>query len=254
MVYTLITFLLGLCEATGEVPIKVTLAYEVDCPDCQRYFRDQLSSDFTKEAMTSDSLTLELLPYGNAKSWDRCQHGFTECQRNMLDACLLHYTKSEEPYAVLTVVRCMEGEFQSHKYANNGEVLRKCLEKNALTVPTEKLFSQVYDSCYGTDGKATEGKELILEIAKKTDPKHTYVPWVSIQGVHSQAAEMNLRDAICTLYPHFVPCQRPNDAHVPSSVPPFFPSSFLYGLKKCWNNYFPTPEEESEEKSDEMMI
>lgn len=253
MVYTWITLLLGLCEANGEVPIKVTLSYEVDCPDCQRYFRDQLSSNFTKEAMSSGSLTLELLPYGNAKSPDRCQHGPTECQRNMIHACLLHYTQREEPYAVLNVVRCIEGEFESHKYEDNGKVLRKCLEKNPLTVPTKKLFSKVYYSCYGTDGKANQGKELILEIAKKT-PKHTYVPWVSIQGVHSPAAEMNLRDAICTRYPHISSCQRRHGAKVPvRSVPPFFPSSFLYGLKKCWNNVFPTQEQESEEKYDEMM-
>jgi len=243
----------GLSAATETNPVTVTIAYEVDCPDCQDYFRDQLSTKFVRDAMAQDkSLTLELLPYGNAKAWNRCQHGQRECQRNMLDACLIQYTRNEEPYAALSVLLCMEHEFTIFKGADNHQVLTKCVEKSAFKVEKKTLLQRVYDTCYGTDGTGKEGRKLIEDMGRRTDPEHTYVPWVSINGVHSTQAEKDLRGAICSRYPKLVSCLGANGGPGPEAQKTEAPSngggffgrlfsslSFLSQKmtmsSKCWN-------------------
>ncbi|XP_038049649.1 gamma-interferon-inducible lysosomal thiol reductase-like [Patiria miniata] len=180
-------------SAPNSVAPKVnfTLYYESYCPDCQVFISGQLHEAYTA---VSDIMNLTMVPYGNAMETQKgseyefqCQHGAIECQGNLYETCILHYAPF--PTAFKTIY-CME---VSRDPVPNAQ---KCMEKMGVN------YEQVFTCANGSLGNSLEH-----QMALKTDalkPPHQYVPWVTLNGVHTEKiqnkAENDLKKLICDTY------------------------------------------------------
>ncbi|XP_070563047.1 gamma-interferon-inducible lysosomal thiol reductase-like [Ptychodera flava] len=174
-------------------PVQVTLYFESLCPGCRSFIKSQLYP--TWQTIPS-IINVTLVPYGNAHEqkvgdhWEyQCQHGENECIGNFIETCLLHYNDMKVAFPVLA---CMEASGQPYDPATG----QQCASQYGVD------FSQVL-KC----SNSTLGNTLEHQMALKTealDPPHTYVPWVTVNGVHTeqiqQEATSDLLKLVCDTY------------------------------------------------------
>ncbi|KAB5550708.1 hypothetical protein PHYPO_G00057010 [Pangasianodon hypophthalmus] len=172
--------------------VNVSLYYESLCPGCRQFLVLQLMPTFI---MLRDIMNVELVPYGNAEEKQvgdkyefTCQHGPTECLGNMIETCVLKKLGG----VAYPVIYCMEAAADVVKAAES------CL---ALFSPDTR-FGDIM-ACANGD----EGNQLMHENAKKTgalQPPHQYVPWITINGEHTddleEKATSSLFLLVCSLY------------------------------------------------------
>ncbi len=171
--------------------VKVDFYGESLCPDCQHMVRDVLNPLFSNGI--SKLMELRYIAYGNVRGdlskGDEivCQHGAEECKYNRYINCaqklLDHDQDKWFPY-----VMCLAENMS--ELANEAD---GCAEKVGLTA------SAVADCAAGKEGDALE-----LEASKETGaliPKHTFVPWVVVNGVALGGAFEDLGRYICVATP-----------------------------------------------------
>ncbi|KAJ0059031.1 hypothetical protein NL108_007308 [Boleophthalmus pectinirostris] len=173
-------------------PVKVELYYESLCPACINFITTMLLPTMV---LYGDIIDLTLVPYGNAQeSFDgkkyifKCQHGEEECVGNMIEACLLNLTGSD---AYLPIF-CMEASNDAAKAAHS------CVDLFAPDLSWERLMK-----CVNGD----LGNQIMHQNALKTQalkPPHTYVPWITINGVHTEELQDQAFSALgplaCSMY------------------------------------------------------
>ncbi|KAM3604028.1 uncharacterized protein V6R79_005484 [Siganus canaliculatus] len=171
--------------------VQVDLYYESLCPGCRAFLTEML---LPTAVMLSDIMTVNLVPYGNAqeklekgKYVFECQHGEQECLGNMIETCLLNMTSSA--YAIIF---CMES---SADVINNAQ--------NCAKLYSPELDWTKVTSCV----KGDLGNQLMHQNALKTaalKPSHQYVPWITINGEHTEdlqnKAMASLYTLVCSLY------------------------------------------------------
>uniref|UniRef100_A0A8C8HM37 Gamma-interferon-inducible lysosomal thiol reductase n=1 Tax=Oncorhynchus tshawytscha TaxID=74940 RepID=A0A8C8HM37_ONCTS len=172
---------------TQVQPVQVELYFESLCPGCRLFLTSQLFPTWT---MLQDIMSVTLVPYGNAhESFDgkqyqfTCQHGEEECLGNMIETCILNATGSK----AFQIVYCMEA---STDVIKAGE---KCV---ALYDPNTK-----WDSIM-TCVKGDQGNQLMHQNAVKTGalkPAHDYVPWIVINGEHTDDLQKKATSSLFTL-------------------------------------------------------
>ncbi|XP_022103529.1 gamma-interferon-inducible lysosomal thiol reductase-like [Acanthaster planci] len=177
---------------TNDAPlVNFTLYYESYCPGCQMFINGQLHDTYMA---VSEIMNLTLVPYGNAKEMKKgskyeftCQHGERECRGNLLESCVLHFAPF--PTAFKTIY-CME---VTHNPVPNAQ---ECITKFGLN------YEQIVDCANGSLGNFLEHEMALKTNALK--PPHNYVPWVTLNGVHTDAiqqkAESDLKKLICDTY------------------------------------------------------
>jgi len=211
MLRLLIFSLACLSMATGftlltreEPPVTIELYYESFCPGCRAFVTGMLFTAFEKLKDTG-IMKVMIYPYGNAHqkqkpdgSWDfECQHGSQECLGNLLEVCTMaHMDWDFQTY--LPVISCMEG-------ADNPVTAAKGCLSALSTVP----YSAVKACAWGAEGNA-----LMHAIANRTEglnPAHKYVPWIVVDGVHTEEVEQkamaDLAGLVCSLYKGAKPVQ-----------------------------------------------
>ncbi|XP_019393988.1 PREDICTED: gamma-interferon-inducible lysosomal thiol reductase [Crocodylus porosus] len=119
-----------------------------------------------------------------------CQHGAEECLGNMMEACLMDVLQDFDVY-FLTIF-CMESG--SSVTGNLGA----CLQVYAPTVNPSDIMACV---------KGDQGIKLMHNNAQRTDalqPPHSYVPWIVVNGKHTDALQAQAQSAlfnlVCELY------------------------------------------------------
>ncbi|KAK9979443.1 hypothetical protein ABG768_012874 [Culter alburnus] len=172
--------------------VNVSLYYESLCPGCRGFLVFQLVPTFL---MLSDIMNIELVPYGNAQEKEDqgkytyvCQHGEDECLGNMIETCLMNKIGLN----AFIVIFCMESGVDVLKAA------QPCLGVYFPEVTWDSVMECV---------KGDQGNKLMHENAVKTKalkPPHEYVPWITINGEHTddlQDKAMNsLLSLVCSLY------------------------------------------------------
>ncbi|XP_069106871.1 gamma-interferon-inducible lysosomal thiol reductase-like [Argopecten irradians] len=184
---------------TVAAPVQLTLYYETLCPDCQNFYKKQLYPAYKQ---VGDIMNITLVPYGNAHEkktsegkWQfQCQHGEQECVGNIIDACTISIVKNFTVY--FPFIYCMEEKL----YEGNikpPEAADKCAKLLNL-----KEIDAIL-ACSNSDA----GNMLEHQMALQTDalqPPHTYVPWVQLNGVHTEKiekeAERDLVGLVCDTY------------------------------------------------------
>lgn len=173
-------------------PVKIDVYYESLCPDCIGYIVDVL---YPSSVLLGSIVDVTVIPYGNAqekidgkKYLFTCQHGAQECLGNMIQACLLNLTKTN----AFNVIFCMES---AEDVIN---ATKACVEVYAPQLPFGKLWS-----CVNGD----LGNQLMHQNALQTkalQPPHTSVPWITVNGIHTdelqQKAMSALLPLVCSLY------------------------------------------------------
>ncbi|XP_051984901.1 gamma-interferon-inducible lysosomal thiol reductase [Xyrauchen texanus] len=172
--------------------VNVSLYYESLCPGCRQFLVTQLVPTFI---MLQDIMNIELVPYGNAQEKQDqgkyifiCQHGEDECLGNMIETCLLNKLGQ----GAIPVIFCME---------SGTDVLKAA--QPCLGIYNPKITWASIMECVNGD----LGNKLMHGNAMKTDalkPPHQYVPWITINGEHSddlqQKAMSSLFSLVCSMY------------------------------------------------------
>ncbi|KAM9790781.1 gamma-interferon-inducible lysosomal thiol reductase [Syngnathus typhle] len=174
----------------GE-PVQLDVYYESLCPDCILYLTRVL---YPTWVLLQDILSVHLVPFGNAQESSsgskyvfKCQHGEQECLGNMIQTCLLNMSDN-----AFLIIFCMEASTDVIASA------KSCVNLYSPQLSWDRLMSCV-------DGDV--GNQLMHQNALRTnalDPPHTFVPWVTINGVHTddlqKKATTSLFPFICSMY------------------------------------------------------
>ena len=145
-------------------------------------------------------MNLTVVPYGNAKeTWRNetqlwqfsCQHGSNECWGNLLHSCLIYYYPDVNDH--MPYIYCMESDDQDDiKTASI-----TCAKKSP------KISYNQLMSCMNSKlGNDLQHQNALMTEA--LNPPHKYVPWVTLNGVHTEdietQAEADLVALICKTY------------------------------------------------------
>lgn len=177
--------MIGLTDAPK---VKIELFYESECPGCKQ----AITTSFKKAMATEgfeDMAEVSLYPYGNAHETEQpdgtwsfsCQHGVTECNWNMVEACVQDVACGCQ----FKVLECMEESLSSS--GGYEELVGKC----AADAPCTPDLADQVKACTADYGFAasSKGNALHHAIAVKTEalnPPHKYVPWVVADGQHTE--------------------------------------------------------------------
>jgi len=195
-------------NTNDAAPVKVSFYYESLCPGCRGVWQQQLFP--TYQALASSGIVeFEIVPYGNAQErqsgnkWQfYCQHGQAECYGNLIESCALHYYPEASQH--IPFLHCLEYYGPT---ATNGKY---CASLSNMTYST-------IDTCVNGD----LGNSLEHQMALKTEalnPPHQYVPWLNLNGQHTQAIQnglsSNMLETVCNAYTGTKPaaCSRMNRA------------------------------------------
>ncbi|XP_061587205.1 gamma-interferon-inducible lysosomal thiol reductase [Cololabis saira] len=195
-----------------EAPVQVGLYYESLCPGCREFLVQIL---FPTWVLLRDIMDVTLVPYGNAqekpdkdKYTFECQHGEQECLGNMIETCFLNMSRMAFP-----IIFCMESSADVIKAAES------CVQLYDPQLSMEKV-----KACVSGD----QGNQLMHQNALQTgalNPPHKYVPWVTINGEHTEElqnkAMSSLFTLVCSLYKGAKPpaCGGIQKLHYKSSCP-----------------------------------
>ncbi|RUS87390.1 hypothetical protein EGW08_004844 [Elysia chlorotica] len=168
--------------------VEFVLYYESLCPDCRQFITEMLYPHYSN---LSSIMNLTLVPYGNAqerKVGDKwvfeCQHGEQECIGNLIETCAIALVKDITKY--FPFINCMEKSYKQPE-----EAAKQC--STSFAVPLEDILK-----C----SKSDFGNKLEHEMAAKTDalePSHQYVPWITVNGVHTEDIQKEAQDNIVKL-------------------------------------------------------
>ncbi|XP_050766651.1 gamma-interferon-inducible lysosomal thiol reductase [Gymnogyps californianus] len=179
----------------AAAPVELSLFYESLCPACRGFLVHELFAAWL--LLPEEALSITLVPYGNAEErnvsgkWHfQCQHGPEECLGNLIETCLMHEAKNFSTY--FPVIFCLE----------SGSSVTKNLEA-CLQVYAPQLDRGRIAACmHGDMGAALMHRNA--QLTEALDPPHQYVPWIVINGKHTDElqaqAEASLLGLICRLY------------------------------------------------------
>jgi interferon gamma-inducible protein 30 len=155
----------------------------------------------------AEIIALKLVAYGNTKQNTdgsfTCQHGVGECYTDALELCVQYKLSGDitsietgdTSMAAWPFILCMEEE--DGKFSEGESCFKSTMGSTDLSWNTvETCFNEEYDLVMNAGMKAT-------------DPDHTYVPWVLVDGVVLENTNQLLK-AVCEAYtgPPPTSCQR----------------------------------------------
>ncbi|XP_059200738.1 gamma-interferon-inducible lysosomal thiol reductase [Centropristis striata] len=166
--------------------VEVGLYFESLCPGCRQFLSLVL---FPTWLLLNEIMTVKLVPYGNAQEKPdgqrytyECQHGEPECLGNMMETCLMNMTQLAFP-----IIFCMES---STDPINSAET---CTNLYSPSLKWDDVMSCV---------KGDLGNQLMHQNALDTEglkPPHEYVPWITINGEHTDDLQDKAMNSLFTL-------------------------------------------------------
>ncbi|XP_026673331.1 gamma-interferon-inducible lysosomal thiol reductase [Ceratina calcarata] len=196
----------GVTVAGNETAvINVGVYYESLCGDSMRFIKNQLVPSYDT---LKDYISITFVPYGKAShtkdvgsnEWKfSCQHGSAECDGNMAQACGIHAIQNEEQAEkVQQLTVALVGCAMASRYPPSS--VPGCANDVGLSEKTRKSI----DSCIA----GSLSKELLVANGEKTkelDPKLSFVPTITINGVTSSEIQSqaltNFLKLICDTLP-----------------------------------------------------
>jgi len=165
-------------------PVNVEVYFESYCPDSIRFINNQLYPAW-KKFKGLDVIDLKLFPYGKAErdftdgQYEfSCQHGSKECQVNIIENCVIDVSENNTS-TYLPIIDCL---MRNRREKEPNEDIENCVEQGDMD------YNKV-QACMESD----HGNELLFKAGAATDnlnPRLTYVPWVMINGMRNNTAEL----------------------------------------------------------------
>lgn len=120
-----------------------------------------------------------------------CQHGPQECVGNLIETCAISILQNVTSY--MPFIHCVEVNIES---GDPRSVAEKCASQQGID------FTAI-DKCQsGPQGNALEHKMALKTNA--LNPPHYYVPWVTLNGKHSEEiqekATFDLLGLVCSTF------------------------------------------------------
>ena len=205
----MVVFLLGISVLTAQ-RVNFTLYYESLCGGCREFIKNQYYPTFK---LIGNIMNVSLVPYGNAEETQEggkwvysCQHGEEECIGNLIETCAMYLRPNASIF--FPFIYCIETSPSAPRIA-----APECAQKSGLD------YSKIQSCASGDLGNSLEHKMALKTQA--LNPPHSYVPWVTLEGVHNDEiqnqAEFNLVGLICGAYkgsPKPQACQEYDDERV----------------------------------------
>lgn len=175
-------------QPAGE-KVRVDFYGESLCPDCRHMVLDVLQP--IMDQGLGSFIDLKYIAYGNVRKTNddgspQCQHGEMECLYNKYINCAQEMDTSG---AWFGYVSCMADELGALRGATGDSRAEKCANDNGFSPAKLKQCA---------DGE--KGKSLEKLAASETDalvPKHTFVPWIVVNGAAIGSDFDNLDRYIC---------------------------------------------------------
>ncbi|XP_041059644.1 gamma-interferon-inducible lysosomal thiol reductase-like [Carcharodon carcharias] len=175
-------------------PVVISLYYESLCGACRSFLVFQL---YPTWLMLNDIMNITLIPYGNAMEKNEsgkwifsCQHGEQECTGNMIETCLMQ--SLQDPRRYFPVIFCMESA------ENVVAAAPLCLKVYEPQVP----WADIENCVTGNLGNKLMHQNA--ELTKALNPPHEYVPWILVNGKHTEDLEdeavNSLFNLVCSMY------------------------------------------------------
>jgi len=181
--------------------VEIAIYYEVMCPYCRNLMNSSVAELWNNTEFRK-RIDVKFYPYGNAVYYNKedvsdgyrywhdelqeegfdyvfsCQHDQEECFGNTMQSCAMEMLSKPKKY--VPFVLCMEGyredasiEMGSYDCATELDIDMDPIKECTLGATGNKLTFEV--------GQATE----------TLNPPHEYVPWVTLNGEHSVASELD---------------------------------------------------------------
>lgn len=173
----------------GSELVDVNFYGEALCPYCARFIDNTAWKLYANGIMNLTNF--RYVPWGNAHFTEdgaACQHGPSECGLNRILSCAIHLHPQQNDW--FPFAKCVESR-----------VLGK-QEPIAVAAPcaneTRLDFKAIQDCA---DGE--QGDKLQQQAANETAglrPPHSYVPWVTVDGIPIGGAYEQLQTFICANY------------------------------------------------------
>lgn len=181
--------------------VNITLYHESLCPDCINFITGSLWTAFEK---VSDIFTITLVPFGNAmerkdpvkKDYYKfeCQHGEQECIGNIIDSCVIYQLQNER--ASFNFTHCVSSDLKEHRGNDIEKAAKRCAKEQNID------FDKVQTCANGLLGNQLE-HQMALRTGE-LNPPHKYVPWVTVNGVHTEELEQKVEEdlvrVVCDMY------------------------------------------------------
>ncbi len=170
---------------------KLQIYVESLCENCVQFEIiniKQLRENPSRDLLVS---SLEIIPFGNAmedaiskpgKRSFHCQHGPKECYGNTILNCAFNKLNSQDDREDFTICFAEQINKQTRLESNLDQITHNCL--------TERI--DVAESILQC-ANGVEGGELMHEAARRTK-QHTYVPYVLVDGIHTEDIEEKVED------------------------------------------------------------
>jgi interferon gamma-inducible protein 30 len=174
-------------QLLGDNLVNVTLYEESLCPYCAQFIIGPLTQLFQNGL--SDITNLTIVPYGNARVIDgitRCQHGPDECILDRIEACVIDYYP--DTHSWFSFISCVEQQPAESRL----DLWPQCGVALGLDV------IGIQNCADGEEGDKLEAKNR--ELTDSLDPRHRYVPWVTINGQPLYEDLDSLFRRICEAY------------------------------------------------------
>lgn len=177
-------------RATDTNVVRVDFYGESLCPDCRHMVLDVLQPIMKQQSLWS-LVDLRYIAYGNVRTTAdgsiQCQHGDLECLYNRYINCAQQ--DGAETDAWFGFVACMAESLGGLRGKDGEKYAEKCAEENGYS-------GQKMKEC----ATGSVGKELEKLAGSETDalvPKHTFVPWIVVNGAAIGSDFENLDRYIC---------------------------------------------------------
>ncbi|CAK9801028.1 Gamma-interferon-inducible lysosomal thiol reductase [Anthophora quadrimaculata] len=172
-------------EASNNV-VDVGVYYESLCRDSMQWIKEKLLPSYDE---LKDYINITFIPYGKAShtkspvtgQWQfSCQHGSSECEGNMAQACGIHAIQKEESAEkVQQLTVSLVGCAMTSRYPPLS--VPQCAKKAGLSKQTEDSINKCIEGSLS--------KELLVANGERTaalNPPLSFVPTITINGVNSK--------------------------------------------------------------------
>ncbi|XP_076681632.1 gamma-interferon-inducible lysosomal thiol reductase 1 isoform X2 [Andrena cerasifolii] len=177
--------------------IQVGVYYESLCGDSIRWIKEKLAPSYE---ILKDHINLTFVPYGKASQtqdpgtgqWQfSCQHGASECEGNMAQACAINAIQNGEPVeGVQQLTAALVTCAMTSRYPPSA--VPQCAKKVGLSDDLQKSI----DDCIA----GPLSKELLAANGDRTaalNPALSFVPTITINGEYQSKALHNFLKLIC---------------------------------------------------------
>lgn len=183
--------------------VQVDIHYEAMCPYCREFFTTAIAP-ILKDKEMQKRLDIRLHPYGNAQTVDArtvskgyhfwhaeydqegynsifvCQHGPVECFGNLVSVCAMDTLKTPEVY--LPFILCIEARDTESVEMSSYD----CAQEQGIQI------DKVRECVKGPQGNMLlEAKGKLIRGLEAPAGPAQYVPWIIVDGKHSQKSEMD---------------------------------------------------------------